>query len=87
MTMTIEKAAQYYRDGYWFTGDSCGKCGTTENILRCASTHGYFCGKCGHYVAVVWNMNTLPHDKPDIGLTTDELKAAIRLSKGGDKSK
>lgn len=47
-----------------WTGERCGRCGSTANVL--AGGPGWIC-PCGHYNVQCWHGAFLPHDDPTYG--------------------
>lgn len=54
------------------TGDSCGACGRTANVL--AGGSGWFC-VCGHYNVQSWLQYNVVYDFPDMGTPKNVLIA------------
>ena len=62
----IRDAQQTWTYSNGFSGESCGSCKATANVL--AGGPGWFCG-CGHYNVQSWSHHQIPHDSPDYGPT------------------
>lgn len=65
---TVEQIAEMltWQNFQGFSGETCGGCGRTANVL--AGGPGWIC-VCGHYNAQSWRGGPMPHESPDLGPT------------------
>jgi len=61
-----------------FSGESCGKCNKTANIL--GGGPGWIC-VCESYNAQDFYHNRAPHENPDLGPTKSEIQEALNESR------
>ena len=63
-TDEITEMANSWRNYNGFSGETCGKCQKTANVL--AGGPGWICD-CGHYnTQGIWG-HSIPHEQPDMG--------------------
>jgi hypothetical protein len=81
MGWTIEKVADAlcWPGFNGWSGECCGKCHTTINMLGCGS--GYFCKKCGHYNCVSFSHCRLTNKHPDYGPPKALIREGFDLAK------
>jgi hypothetical protein len=59
-----------------FSGETCGKCGTTANVLN---GPGWIC-ICGAFNAQSFRGGPEPHEKPGLGPTAEMIRNGTRKS-------
>jgi hypothetical protein len=67
----IEEMKKTWVNFNGFTGDKCGSCQKTANILVGG---GWFCD-CGNYVAqLICGVHPTPHESPDMGTPASVIR-------------
>jgi len=77
----VEMCSWIYFQG--FTGDSCGACKKTVNILD--GIPGWMCPNCGSYNAMPFHgSGRIPFESPDYGPSREHIQEAYRLKGESD---
>jgi len=66
-----------------FTASSCGGCHKTANVVN--GTAGWFC-VCGHFNVLPWTGFIIPHEKPDLGPSSNKIQSAYSRAKLGGEN-
>jgi len=70
-------ACRYWANFNGFTGERCGHCKKTANVL--AGSSGWFC-PCGHHNVLSFHGCNIPHARPDCGPTRRKLRTAYIIA-------
>lgn len=86
MDYPIEKIAEMSTWTYYqgFSGESCGKCKATANVL--AGGAGWFC-PCGHYNFQLLFHHQPPHEMPTYGPSKHSIKEGHAMAEMSKKDK
>ena len=76
--LEITEMADTWANYNGFTGETCGACGKTANVL--AGGAGWFCD-CGHYNAQSLSNFRAPHERPDVGTPGSVIVEGYRLAR------
>ena len=74
----ITEMADTWANYNGFSGETCGACHRTANVL--AFGPGWFC-ECGHYNMQALHSANMPHEKPDFGPALSVIQEGHKASK------